>query len=90
MFKILTTVLILFSLSASAQTITRDASGNFHEAPSAKAAPHDSTTTFTYTYERGGEAITTPVYVGPKGGLYVWKLVGVMPHLRKVYLPKPE
>lgn len=69
MSKILLTAMLLFSLSASAQTVTRDASGNFHQAPRVDALPHDSTTTYTFTDEKG---TIHPVYVGRKGAYYVW------------------
>lgn len=58
----------LFALTAGAQNATRDASGNFRAIESKAAAPHDSTTTYTYTDAHGA---VLPVYRGRKGGMYV-------------------
>lgn len=84
--------LVLVASAASAQysNATRDAQGNFHETSSPTAAAHDSTTTFTYTYSNptGTKTYTIPVFRGPKGGLYTWRLDGKTGVQRKVYLPK--
>lgn len=73
--------------TASAQVAKRDASGNWQEVAAAPAV-HDSTTTFTYTYVHGDRTYTLPVFVGPKGGYYTWKLDGKKGIQVKVYLPK--
>lgn len=59
--------LVLGTMAMTAQ-IQRDDQGNFYSAGAAKAA-HDSTTTYTYTNAKG---LQHPVYVGRKGGHYVW------------------
>ena len=62
------TVALTAAMAGSAQTVTRDAGGNFQEMTRSHAQ-HDSTTTWTYTNKAGA---VTPVYQGAKGGLYVW------------------
>jgi hypothetical protein len=83
-------ILLAMASAASAQysNATRDAQGNFHETSAPTAAAHDSTTTFTYTYQHGPDTYTLPVFRGPKGGMYVWRLDGKTGVQRKVYLPK--
>lgn len=74
---------LLIAGAANAQNVTRDKDGNFHAITTERqAAPHDSTTSYTYTDKWGK---TWPVYKGRKGGLYVWypNAKGTM---RKVYL----
>jgi hypothetical protein len=81
-------ILLAMASVASAQTATRDAQGNFIEVSASSPVAHDSTTTFTYTYQHGPDTYTLPVFRGPKGGLYVWRLDGKTGVQRKVYLPK--
>ena len=58
---------IALSLEVSAQSVSRDATGNF-VATARVAANHDSTTTLTYTDAKG---IVEAVFKGKKGGYYV-------------------
>lgn len=60
-------MVIAFGLEVSAQSVSRDASGNF-VAKAAITAVHDSTTTYTYTSAKGK---VEPVFVGKKGAYYV-------------------
>ena len=64
---LLTIALVLGTMAMTAQ-VQRDDQGNFFSASAAKAV-HDSTTTYTYTNAKG---VVYPVYVGRKGGNYVW------------------
>lgn len=80
--------LAFLGLGASAQSVVRDSTGNYHERATVRAEVVDSATTYTYTYDHGTQTYTLPVWRGPKGGLYVWKLDGKLGIQRKVYLPK--
>lgn len=55
-------------LTADAQTVTRDAQGNYSATPKAETAKRDSATVFTFTDPTGK---VWPVYVGSKGAHYV-------------------
>lgn len=79
-------LLLTMALGARAQTITRDANGNFTEVERLHVE-HDSTTAYTFTYQREGRSFTIPVYQGPKGGLYVWMPTEKGTPFRR-YLPK--
>ena len=61
---------IALSLEVSAQSVTRDESGNFIAKARVQAA-HDSTTTFTYTDAKGN---VEPVFKGRKGGYYLARI----------------
>jgi uncharacterized lipoprotein YehR (DUF1307 family) len=53
----------------------------------AQTAPRDSTTTQTYTVKATGEKLA--VFVGVKGGLYVWRTSAKGTKYRQ-YLPKEK
>ncbi len=67
---ILIVMAIALSLEVSAQSVSRDAEGNFLAKARVQAA-HDSTTTYTYT---DGKGKVEPVFVGKKGGYYLVRI----------------
>lgn len=69
-FILITGMVIALGLEVSAQSVTRDAAGNF-VAKAKVEAVHDSTTTFTYTDAKGN---IEPVFKGKKGSYYVARI----------------
>jgi opacity protein-like surface antigen len=69
MKKVLAFTALLIASATIAQNVTQDASGNYRAATVSYSA-HDSTTTKTFTDTDG---TVYPVFVGRKGGIYVWK-----------------
>lgn len=58
-------------LTADAQTVSRDAQGNYTAAPKSQEATRDSTTVYTFTDPTGK---VWPVYIGSKGAHYVGRV----------------
>ena len=69
MKKVLAFAALLIASATIAQNVTQDANGNYRAATVSQMA-HDSTTTKTFTDANG---TIYPVFVGRKGGIYVWK-----------------
>jgi len=67
---ILIAMAIALSLEVNAQSVSRDAEGNFLSKARVQAA-HDSTTTYTYTDGKGN---VEPVFTGRKGGYYLARI----------------
>ncbi len=74
MKKLLIAVALLFTLSAQAQTasITKDASGNYHQTATTKAGTgaKESKTGHTFTDKTGK---VYDLFIGAKGGIYYYK-----------------
>ncbi len=69
MKKVLAIAALLIASATIAQNVTQDTNGNYRAATVSQIA-HDSTTTKTFTDTDG---TVYPVFVGRKGGIYVWK-----------------
>lgn len=76
-------VVLAFSASVNAQSIVKDAQGNY--VSKAKVKTPDKQTGNTYTDGKTGK--TYPVYVGPRGGLYAL-VPDSTGKLKKNYMPK--
>ncbi|MFT7280525.1 MAG: hypothetical protein ACI9DM_000244 [Cyclobacteriaceae bacterium] len=81
---------IAATITTDAQTVQRDASGNFYSTKAEKA-PHDSTTTYTAKLNRrGAAAIEEPVYIGAKGSFYVARISKKSGNYYRKYLKHEE
>ena len=79
--------LVLIAANCDAQTVTRDAAGNYTAAPREAKAERDSVTGLSYTDTQGK---IFPVYVGAKGSHYVCRVSKKSGKFYRYYLPMDD
>jgi hypothetical protein len=77
--------LFLATCSLSAQSIVKDAAGNYSSVSKSKTKTPDKQTGKTFTDTKTGK--TYPVYIGSRGGLYVL-VTDSSGKPKKKYMPK--